>query len=254
MPSVTSPARPRRSRVALVALSLLVCPVAAATALAGPPAGEEPPKEAPPKEAPPKEEPPKEEPPKEEPPKEEPPKEEPPKEEPPVVVPPPVEPPVVVPPPTTEPSVAVPTAAVPPPAPVARVPAPRTSARLRVTKTGPTTVRAGGLASFRIRVVNTGTGVAGDVRLSDVLPAGFSLVTRGSSAGVVRAGRPSWRIGRLAPGSARVVRVLLRADAGIRGGRCNRAIATTPGVRAARDRHCFRVQARPVRSQPAVTG
>ncbi len=197
-------------------------------------------------------------PPVKQPPVKQPPVKQPPVKQPPVapvpetpVVAPPVVPVVVVPPPPAEaPVVVTVTPAVTPAvSPVAKKP------RVRVTKRGPAKLRTGGTARFRIRVVNLGEGDAFGIRVTDVLPRGFSLMRAGSPRVRLAAGRPTWRMSRLRAGHSRTVYLQVRADRSVRGARCNRVTVRTPGVGASRAQACFRVKVRPARrSTPPVTG
>ena len=147
-------------------------------------------------------------------------------------------------------------AAGPAPAPVAVVATPvAATPRLRISKRGPATVRAGGTARFRIRVANVGAGDARAIRVVDVLPIGFALERRDSPRERLASGRPTWRMDLLRAGHSRTVFVTVRALPGVRGGRCNRARAALPGGPAISARACFRIHAaRPRRTRPAVTG
>lgn len=183
----------------------------------------------------------------------------PPVETPPVQPPPPVEtPPVVAPPVVTTvapPAPAPPAtvAATPPPAAVPTALPPTTT--LRVAKDGPARVQAGGVALFRIRVTNDGGADASDVRVVELLPGGFSLVSAESPGMRLVSGRPTWSAGALGAGRSRTLTIRVRAGRDLHGRRCNRVIASAGNAGAARAAACLRVTALPTRrARPAVTG
>ena len=62
---------------------------------------------------------------------------------------------------------------------------------LAVTKTGPATVRPGGLLTWTLTVTNTGDAAATQVQLSDALPTGVRAVTGPSAAGWTCSGTTS---------------------------------------------------------------
>jgi len=100
------------------------------------------------------------------------------------------------------------TVSVTPPAPA--------STRLRVTKTGPKLVKAGGTVTFTTVVRNTGTVPATAVQMIDCIPTGLSL--RGKlTNGKLLKGRLTWRFGTLQPGQSRTIRVRFRVDRDTRG-------------------------------------
>jgi uncharacterized repeat protein (TIGR01451 family) len=82
--------------------------------------------------------------------------------------------------------------------------------RLSISKTGPKVVRSGDVFSFIITIGNTGTSTATGVTITDCIPYGVSLVPSGSY--IVRNGRLIWKIGNLAPGGTRSVRVKFKVD------------------------------------------
>lgn len=145
------------------------------------------------------------------------------------------------------------TAIVPPPDNGGGVAALRT--RLGLATDGSTRVLTGGLATYRITVRNRGRNAARGVVLQQFLPSGASLAQRPAGARLV-SGRLVWRLGTIAPGKARVVRVSVRFTGGVPGDRVGAAVATAGN--AARVRTAFQTQVvarpRPVRPQPPVAG
>lgn len=143
-----------------------------------------------------------------------------------------------------------------PVAPAPSVTVAQTAAKLAITKVGPSKARAGSLVRYTISVRNTGTGEAKNVMVTDIVPAGLTLV---SPRGTVRGNTVTWSVGTLAPGASKTITVRMHAKAGLRGVRTNVATATAIGVAkvTARARTQFTAvrqqQARPV-VRPAVTG
>ena len=116
-------------------------------------------------------------------------------------------------------------------------------------------MRAGGTARFRIRIANHGGAAASGIRVTDILPAGFSLIRAGSPGARLVAGRPTWRVARVRAGHSRTLYVRVRAAKTVRGGRCNRVTVGARGAKGARARTCFRITAAPMRRRTvAVTG
>lgn len=142
---------------------------------------------------------------------------------------------------------------VPPPDGGGGVAALRT--RLGLATDGSTRVVTGGLATYRLTVRNRGANAARGVVLQQFLPAGAALTQRPAGARLV-SGRLVWRLGTIAPGRARVVRVSVRFTGGVPGDRAGRAVATA--ANATRVRTAFETQVvarpRPVRPQPPVAG
>ena len=126
---------------------------------------------------------------------------------------------------------------------------PRTRPALRVTKVGPARAVAGQQATYLITVRNTGRAAATNVVLADILPPGMTVTQRTRMAG----GNPTWRIGTLAAGASRTVRVQLRIDTQAAGRRCNVARATASNAATARAQACTRVSPIASAVQPAVT-
>src|SRR5262249_8356930 len=100
----------------------------------------------------------------------------------------------------------------------------------------PRAARVGRRITVRLRVTNTGTVAATNVQLADVPPAAvsFSRVQSTGSPRFVR-GNVIWRIGTLAPGASRTVRVTAMIDTGTPGLKRNlaAAIADNAGVAGA---------------------
>ncbi len=152
-----------------------------------------------------------------------------------------------------------------PPAPAApAAPAPPATAavtpgvaRLTLVKRAlKTTHRAGSLATYTLRVRNTGTAPATRVVMCDVLPVG-TTVHRAPGARITR-GQACWSVGTVNPGRTVTKRITLRISATRKAGRLvNNATATSPSVKGVRHRAKAAVTVRPrvasVRA-PAVTG
>jgi uncharacterized repeat protein (TIGR01451 family) len=121
----------------------------------------------------------------------------------------------------------LPTAVTPPPAPPA--PAPKTevlgaqkpeAARLVITKTGPTSVRAGRIATYLIKVTNPTKTAATGVVVRDILPTGMSVVSgteKSTLKAIFKSGRVTWTLGTVAPGATRTVRVNVRIGDNVKG-------------------------------------
>ncbi|MEW6582547.1 MAG: DUF11 domain-containing protein, partial [Actinomycetota bacterium] len=125
-------------------------------------------------------------------------------------------------------------------------------ARLVVAKSGPVAAVAGQVVRYTITVRNTGRAAARGVVLRDVLPRGLSLAARARGATVSR-GTVRWKVGTLAAGGSRTVRVTLRIGRSISGRRCNVATATASNAAGARGTRCTRIAAIAGALQPAVT-
>ena len=105
-----------------------------------------------------------------------------------------------VPPEPPEPQPPEPPAPPEPPVPP-EPPAPPPSTELRVVKTAPRVARVGGRLPFRLRVTNTGSVAARDVKLADVPPASVTLAAlRANRRARVGNGWALWRIGSARPG------------------------------------------------------
>lgn len=155
-------------------------------------------------------------------------------------------------PPPAPPEVAAQTPA-PPPA-VAPAVAPRATtppARVAIRKTGPRRARAGGRATYRIRVTNAS---ARRVRftLIDRLPADVVLTTR--RRGWVIRGRAVRIPMVLRPNQTRTITIPARVLATAKGRRCNVAVIRGPEIVNRRARTCARVARRVGPVLPRVTG
>ena len=85
-------------------------------------------------------------------------------------------------------------------------------ARLKVTKTASRKlVPSGGVFVYTLRVRNSSSVAALDVRVCDVLPRGLTFV-RTTSGAVMRGRRVCWRAGSLAAGNSRTFMLTVRAD------------------------------------------
>jgi uncharacterized repeat protein (TIGR01451 family) len=127
--------------------------------------------------------------------------------------------------------------------------------RLAITKTAPRRARSGGGIVYAIRVANRGRVRAEGVVIRDRLPLGLALRRRPAGA-VLRDGVVTWRVGRLAPGASRIVRLPVQVLASTAGRRCNVARATAANAAAVRDRACTRIVRPEVAGAvaPPVTG
>ncbi len=119
------------------------------------------------------------------------------------------------------------------PVPVTVAGATTAPARLRITKVGPRTLRAGTRITYVIRVTNTSRVAARNVVVNDILPRGMSYVRANVRGSLVR-GKMVWRFRTLAPGQTRVIRVTFRTDRQARGTRTNIATAVAGNATAVR--------------------
>lgn len=125
--------------------------------------------------------------------------------------------------------------------------------RLAVEKRAPARATAGQVMPYTITVRNTGRAAARNLVLRDVLPGRVTLVRRAKGARIDE-GAVSWRVGTLAPGRSRTVRLVVRLDTAAEGQTCNTARATASNAAPAQDRACTAVAPIANRVQPAVTG
>jgi len=127
--------------------------------------------------------------------------------------------------------------------------------RLGLATDGSTRVITGGLATYRVTVRNRGRNPARGVVLQQFLPSGAALTQRPPGARLI-SGRLVWRLGTIAAGGTRVVRVSVRFSGGVPGDRAGQAVATA--TNATRVRTAFETQVvarpRPARPQPPVAG
>jgi uncharacterized repeat protein (TIGR01451 family) len=153
--------------------------------------------------------------------------------------------------PLETPSAKPPTPTRPPTGTNPRTPA-QTGPRFRVVKTGPARILAGERARYTITVINRGTTVLRNLRLSDDLPPGLSLT--GTPAGSrLRGGSLVWSLTPLKVGARRTFHVGVRVDADISGRRCNTATVGAPGLRSRTASACTVVLALSRSLLPAVT-
>ncbi|MEY2440829.1 MAG: hypothetical protein QOJ46_255 [bacterium] len=107
----------------------------------------------------------------------------------------------------------------------------RVRGRLQLRKLADrTTVHAGGIVRFTMRVRNPSKISIQQVRLCDLLPSGFVYVSSTPPA-FLSAGRYCWNLGTLAPGASKIRRIKTRTLLGIHGVRVNVATVTGRGVR-----------------------
>lgn len=117
------------------------------------------------------------------------------------------------------------------------------SASLAVAKRGPRIARAGTLVTYAITVRNTSTtNAATSVVVSDLLPVGYSVAQRPKGTKFLK-GKLVWRLGTLAAGAAKTVRVRIRLDRSAAGTRCNTGVASAGNAPTVRARACTRVLA-----------
>lgn len=124
---------------------------------------------------------------------------------------------------------------------------------LTVDKTAPRVARVGDRIRFTLKVTNTGSVTATNVRLADIPPASVTLagLESRSTAQVIR-GNAVWRLGNLAPGATRTVSGSVRIQAGTPGLKRNLAVAGAVNTQLADDIADTRVL--PRRQPPPVTG
>jgi uncharacterized repeat protein (TIGR01451 family) len=127
------------------------------------------------------------------------------------------------------------------------------SSTLSIAKAGPLVARAGSVVSYSIRVRNTSTTAASNVIVRDVIPAGYSLVKAVPRATLTK-GRLTWRLGSLAAGATRIIKVSFRVDRTVNGQRCNNANASAANAPQVRTRVCSTILPPTRRILPAVTG
>jgi uncharacterized repeat protein (TIGR01451 family) len=133
------------------------------------------------------------------------------------------------------------------------VPLTPTAPKLALTKTAPARAKVLTRVRYTITVRNTGKVAAKNVVVKDRLPSGLSFV-RSSRVGSLSNGVVTYRLGTIAAGKSRTIRVWLLASADVRGTRTNVATVTATNVKrlTARAATIFAPLAR--RVQPAVTG
>jgi uncharacterized repeat protein (TIGR01451 family) len=128
-----------------------------------------------------------------------------------------------------------------------------TTSTLSIAKAGPRVARAGAVVSYAIRVRNTSTTAATNVIVRDVIPAGYSFVKAVPSAALAK-GRLTWRLGTLAAGATRIIKVSFRVDKSVNGQRCNNANASAANAPRVTARVCSTILPPTRRILPAVTG
>ena len=127
------------------------------------------------------------------------------------------------------------------------------SSTLSIAKAGPRVARAGSVLGYSIRVRNTSTTAATNVIVRDVVPAGYSLVKAVPGATLAK-GRLTWRLGTLAAGATRIIKVSFRVDRTVNGQRCNNANASATNAPQVKARVCSTILPPLKRILPAVTG
>ena len=134
-------------------------------------------------------------------------------------------------------------------------------------KVGPKRVLAGRSATWRIRIVNRGPGIARNVVLRDQIPPGFALtrsrirITSGDRSVVrrlsyrIRGNRIIWKLGTLKPGARRTIFVTMRSMANTRGRRVNQAHMSAENHKNLSAKAPINVRRAPSKkSRPRVTG
>ncbi len=123
-----------------------------------------------------------------------------------------------------------------------------------MTKSGPATSAAASVVPYTIVVRNTGTVVTRGVTVTEILPAGMAYL-RASHRPASVGRRIVWRLGALAPGATRTIRVELQAPSGISGARTNLVRVSAQGVPTLGDSVTTRFRrVAQVGRQPPVTG
>ena len=147
----------------------------------------------------------------------------------------------------TTPGVTTPTPVVTPKPGIAQSPA------LAVTKTGRASALAGSQVPYTIVVRNTSKVIARSVVVTDTLPTGMAYLR--SSLRPASVGKQIvWRIGNLAAGKSRTLRVWLQAPTGLSGTRTNLVQVSAQGTRTVRDTAVTRFRRVQGQFQPPVTG
>jgi uncharacterized repeat protein (TIGR01451 family) len=130
-------------------------------------------------------------------------------------------------------------------------------ARLTIAKRADRrTVRAGGSVSYRIVVRNTGNATARNTVVCDSPGRGLS-VRRTPRGATFRDGRLCWRVGTLAAGAARTLRVTMQTERTLRRETVTNVVrVTADGVRSERVSATVRVLRRQAAAvgRPGVTG
>jgi uncharacterized repeat protein (TIGR01451 family) len=101
-------------------------------------------------------------------------------------------------------------------------------------------LRAGGQATYRIRVSNPAEASVHDVRVCDSLPSGLVFVSASPKA-KLSGGKHCWTISTLGAGKARTFKMTVRALPGASGRKVNRATATSPDAKTQRAKRAIPV-------------
>jgi uncharacterized repeat protein (TIGR01451 family) len=152
------------------------------------------------------------------------------------------DPPVVTPPVVTPPAVTPP---IVPNPPVVVAGQARTTLSIRKT-TGTPIVNRRATVVFTIVVRNTGSATAVNTRICDPITSGFAFVR--ARGGALRGGQVCWRLGNLAAGQSRTVRITLQATAA--GRRTN--VATVRADNAGRVSSQARIRVLQVLGRPGI--
>jgi uncharacterized repeat protein (TIGR01451 family) len=124
---------------------------------------------------------------------------------------------------------------------LARVDACVKAVPLRLTKVADSSsVRAGGLLGYTIRVSNRTAGEARDVKVCDRLPSGMVYVSSSSRAKLTK-GQYCWTLKTLAAHKTKSYRITVRTLSSASGSRVNRATASAPGAVTTRAKDPVRV-------------
>jgi uncharacterized repeat protein (TIGR01451 family) len=123
-----------------------------------------------------------------------------------------------------------------------------------ITKTAPSTARAGATFRYRITVRNRSRFAATNVEVTDLVPAQLTLVSIPSGA-TIRNGVVTWRVGTLAAGASKTLTMNVRVNANVTGNIVNAATVTADNLPPRRDTARTRVVGpRPVARTGGVTG
>jgi uncharacterized repeat protein (TIGR01451 family) len=123
-----------------------------------------------------------------------------------------------------------------------------------IAKAGPLTARAGTSFTYRITVRNRSEFAATNVEVTDLVPASLTLV-RIPAGATIRNGVVTWRVGTLAPGASRSLRMPVRVNPNVSGRIRNSATVTADNLPPRRSTAITRITGpRPVARTGGVTG
>jgi uncharacterized repeat protein (TIGR01451 family) len=123
-----------------------------------------------------------------------------------------------------------------------------------IHKSGPARARAGAVFTYSITVRNRSAFAATDVEVTDLVPIQLTLV-RIPSGATIRNGVVTWRVGTLAAGRSRTLRMQVRVNPNVTGLIRNTATVTAEGMPPKRSTAVTRVSGpAPVARTGGVTG